>query len=127
MIDNLDIRDLLDTFHSVYGGPKVTDDAVAAWKAVLSDLTGDEAREAAFELLKNRDRRPTPADLLRVAREQRLAKEPPVVKGDPRGKIPIEEGARQILRELEARMARDGKVIHRKQPLRNFTTPTPKP
>lgn len=108
MLTDADVLDMLTTFSEAYSRKAPTEQTVAVWKAALGSLGGDEMREAAYTLLADREHMPTPADVLRVAREQRAAKKPPVetMKGD----IPLQDGVRKILDDLEARMRRDGKI-----------------
>lgn len=99
-----DVRDLLATLHSAYGRPQPTEANVQVWRSVLSSLTGDELRSAALALLEERPSPPAPADVLRVARDQRARRQPATEDDDPRGQVSVQDGARIILEKLAQKM-----------------------
>lgn len=116
MIDALDVRDFLGTMHRVHGRPEADDDLVNAWHSALVSITGDELREAGYTALTESPHMPTPADILRIAREKRVARQPDPPKEDPRGRIPLADGARQILAALEERMRANGQRVPNRRP-----------
>jgi hypothetical protein len=106
----LDITDMLSMFATAYARPEPTPKDISVWHCALAGWTGDELREAAYVLLLDRSHVPAPADVLRVLREQR-ARLPPKPTPSVTGSIPLADGARQILEQLEERARTSGRPI----------------
>lgn len=108
-ITHEDVADLLTHFFEAYGGAAPTEQTVGVWLQALESITGDEARAAAYTLLENRERRPAPADVLRLAREQRASTAAKLAP-NATGTIPLQDAAKRILADLEQRMRAGGKI-----------------
>lgn len=110
-MDPTTARSILETISTVHPRIETSDRAVAVWSAALESTTNEEAGEALLVLLRESDRQPTPADILRVAREYRARRMPEPVHEDPRGRIMLQGAGKIIFDDIVAKMLASGKIV----------------
>lgn len=109
-MDTATARMMLETVQAAHPRIVVTDKTVEVWRVALDAADDGEAGDAVLTLLRENPHQPTPADILRVVREQRRARAPDI-EYDPRAVIPMQEAARVIVEDLAHRFRASGRPI----------------
>lgn len=112
-MDTATARMMLETVQAAHPRLVVNEKTVEVWRVALDGCDDGEAGEAVLTLLRESAHQPTPADIIRVTREQRarVARE---ASPDPRSVIPMHDAARQIVEDIEARMRARGRTPPRR-------------
>lgn len=103
---------IMETIQAAYPRLIINERTVEVWRLALDGCDDGEAGDAVLTLLRENPQRhqPTPADILRVIREQRRERAPEI-EHDPRAVIPMQEAARVIVEDLAHRFRASGRPI----------------